>query len=225
MPLTLSKVLRPDKTQIKFAFVRGLFVPLLRSMPKLYIIAGCNGAGKTTASYTVLPEMLGCKEFVNADEIAKGLSPFNPESVAIEAGRLMLQRMDDLLSEGEDFAFETTLATRSYVKFVEWTQAKGYFVTLLYFWLPTPEQAIERVATRVSEGGHNIPSDVIRRRYANGIRNLTTLYTPIGDYWTIYDNSAADGIHKVAWGVKDEIKEIVDPLSYQKIVGYERDGD
>ena len=223
MPLTLSKVLRPDKTQIKFAFVRGLFVPLLRSMPKLYIIAGCNGAGKTTASYTVLPEMLGCKEFVNADEIAKGLSPFNPESVAIEAGRLMLQRMDDLLSEGEDFAFETTLATRSYVKFVERAQAKGYFVTLLYFWLPTPEQAIERVATRVSEGGHNIPSDVIRRRYANGIKNLTTLYTPICDYWIIYDNSVADGIHKVAWGVKDEIKEIVDPLSYQKIVDYERD--
>ena len=113
--------------------MRGLFVPLLRSMPKLYIIAGCNGAGKTTASYTVLPEMLGCREFVNADEIAKGLSPFNPESVAIEAGRLMLQRMDDLLSEGEDFAFETTLATRSYVKFVERAQAKGYFVTLLYF--------------------------------------------------------------------------------------------
>ena len=104
-------------------------------MPKLYIIAGCNGAGKTTASYTVLPEMLGCKEFVNADEIAKGLSPFNPESVAIEAGRLMLQRMDDLLSEGSDFAFETTLSTRSYVKFIERAQAKGYFVTLLYFWL------------------------------------------------------------------------------------------
>ena len=109
------------------------------------------------------------------------------------------------------------------MKFVERAQAKGYFVTLLYFWLPTPEQAIERVATRVSEGGHNIPSDVIRRRYANGIKNLTTLYTPICDYWTIYDNSAADGIHKVAWGVKDEIKEIVDPLSYQKIVDYERD--
>ena len=161
-------------------------------MPKLYIIAGCNGAGKTTASYTVLPEMLGCKEFVNADEIAKGLSPFNPESVAIEAGRLMLQRMNDLLSEGQDFAFETTLATRSYVWFIEKAQSKGYFVTLLYFWLPTPEQAIERVATRVREGGHNIPQDVIRRRYANGIRNLTTLYTPICDFWTIYDNSSAD---------------------------------
>ena len=144
-------------------------------MSKLYIIAGCNGAGKTTASYTVLPELLGWTEVVNADEIAKGLSPFNPGSVAIEAGRLMLQRMDDLLSEGEDFAFETTLATRSYVKFVERAQAENYFVTLLYFWLPTPEQAIERVATRVREGGHNIPSDVIRRRYASGIKPLITL--------------------------------------------------
>ena len=102
-------------------------------MPKLYIIAGCNGAGKTTASYTVLPEMLDCREFVNADEIAKGLSPFNPESVAIDAGRLMLQRMDDLLVAGEDFAFETTLATRSYVKFIDQAHAMGYFVSLLFF--------------------------------------------------------------------------------------------
>lgn len=190
-------------------------------MRKLYIIAGCNGAGKTTASYTVLPEMLGCKEFVNADEIAKGLSPFNPESVAIEAGRLMLQRMDDLLAEGADFAFETTLATRSYVKFIEKAHAKGYYVTLLFFWLPTPEQAIERVATRVREGGHNIPSEVIRRRYANGIQNLTTLYTPICDYWTIYNNSSVDGIRKVAWGINKEIKQVIDPLSYKKITDYE----
>lgn len=190
-------------------------------MRKLYIIAGCNGAGKTTASYTVLPEMLGCKEFVNADEIAKGLSPFNPESVAIEAGRLMLQRMDDLLAEGADFAFETTLATRSYVKFIEKAHAKGYYVTLLFFWLPTPEQAIERVATRVREGGHNIPSEVIRRRYANGIRNLTALYTPICDYWTIYNNSSVDGIRKVAWGINKEIKQVIDPLSYKKITDYE----
>lgn len=190
-------------------------------MRKLYIIAGCNGAGKTTASYTVLPEMLGCKEFVNADEIAKGLSPFNPESVAIEAGHLMLQRMDDLLAEGADFAFETTLATRSYVKFIEKAHAKGYYVTLLFFWLPTPEQAIERVATRVREGGHNIPSEVIRRRYANGIRNLTALYTPICDYWTIYNNSSVDGIRKVAWGINKEIKQVIDPLSYKKITDYE----
>lgn len=192
-------------------------------MPKLYIIAGCNGAGKTTASYAVLPEMLGCKEFVNADEIAKGLSPFNPESVAIEAGRLMLQRMDDLLSEGSDFAFETTLSTRSYVKFIERAQAKGYFVMLLYFWLPTPEQAIERVATRVREGGHNIPSDVIRRRYANGIKNLTALYIPLCNYWAIYDNSSADEqIRIIALGGKDITTHIEDTLSYKTIADYER---
>ena len=192
-------------------------------MPKLYIIAGCNGAGKTTASYAVLPEMLGCKEFVNADEIAKGLSPFNPESVAIEAGRLMLQRMDDLLSEGSDFAFETTLSTRSYVKFIEGAQAKGYFVTLLYFWFPTPEQAIERVATRVREGGHNIPSDVIRRRYANGIKNLTALYIPLCNYWAIYDNSSADEqIRIIALGGKDITTHIEDTLSYKTIADYER---
>lgn len=193
-------------------------------MPKLYIIAGCNGAGKTTASYTVLPEMLGCKEFVNADEIAKGLSPFNPGSVAIEAGRLMLRRMNDLLAESEDFAFETTLATRSYVKFIERAHARGYFVTLLFFWLPTPRQAVERVATRVREGGHTIPSEVIRRRYANGIANLTELYTPICDFWTIYDNSSADAEVKiVASGVRNITIHVEDTLSYQTITDYERD--
>lgn len=185
--------------------------------------SGLQRCRKTTASYTVLPEMLGCR-VRQCRRNSKGLSPFNPESVAIEAGRLMLQRMGDLLSEGEDFAFETTLATRSYVKFVERAQAKGYFVTLLYFWLPTPEQAIERVATRVSEGGHNIPSDVIRRRYANGIRNLTTLYTPICDFWTIYDNSSADEeIKIVASGEKNITIHVEDALSYKLITNYERD--
>ena len=191
-------------------------------MPKLFIIAGCNGAGKTTASYSILPEMLDCREFVNADEIAKGLSPFNPESVAIDAGRLMLQRMYDLLSMDEDFAFETTLASRSYVKFIEQAQSKGYFVSLLFFWLPTPEQAIERVATRVNEGGHNIPSDTIRRRYFSGIRNLMALYTPICNYWVIYDNSSTDmKIRIVASGGLNTTTEIIDPLSYQTIKGYE----
>ncbi len=192
-------------------------------MPKLFIIAGCNGAGKTTASYTVLPEVLGCREFVNADEIAHGLSPFNPSSVSIEAGRLMLQRMSDLLRDGADFAFETTLATRSYVKFIETAQKRGYFVTLLYFWLPSPELAIERVALRVQQGGHHIPSDVVRRRYWNSLHNLTTLYTPVCDLWSIYDNNAADEqIRKIAWGERNKIIRIEDPLCYQKIVNYER---
>jgi len=190
-------------------------------MSRLYVIAGCNGAGKTTASYTVLPDMLDCREFVNADEIAKGLSPFNPESVAIDAGRLMRQRMDDLLVTGDDFAFETTLATRSYIRFIEQARTRGYFVSLLFFWLPTPEQAVARVATRVSEGGHDIPEEVIRRRYATGIRNLTTLYTPVCDYWVIYDNSSAEGIKKVAWGTHGAIREIEDTLAYQKIANYE----
>src|SRR5436190_12347489 len=108
-------------------------------MPNLYVIAGCNGAGKTTTSYTVLPEMLNCKEFVNADEIAKGLSPFQPETVSFEAGRIMLHRIDDLLKAKHDFAFETTLSTRSYVNTIRKAQESGYEVTLLYFWLNTPE--------------------------------------------------------------------------------------
>lgn len=186
-------------------------------MPKLYVIAGCNGAGKTTASYAVLPEMLECREFVNADEIAKGLSPFNPSKVSIEAGRLMRQRMDVLMSDGADFAIETTLATRYYARFIRMAQAKGYFVSLLYFWLPTPEQAVERVARRVAEGRHNVPPEVVRRRYYRGLRYLTDLYTPICDYWVIYDNSSAEGVKKVAYGTHDEIREVVDTLSYRKI--------
>jgi len=146
-------------------------------MANLYIISGCNGAGKTTASYTVLPELLQCNEFVNADNIAAGLSPFNPESVALEAGRIMLQRIKDLLEKGADFAFETTLSTKSYVSFIKQAKEKGYTVTLLYFWLSSPQFAIERVATRVSEGGHHIPADVIERRYYRGLKNLLNLYT------------------------------------------------
>lgn len=180
----------------------------------LFIIAGCNGAGKTTASFTVLPEMLNCREFVNADEIAKGLSPFNPEGVAIQAGRLMIERIIHLLKEGETFAFETTLATRSYVKLIQRAQKRGYFVTLLFFSLSTPEQAIARVAKRVSLGGHNIPTDVIRRRYDAGLQNLFQLYTPVVDFWTLYDNSSIPG-EKIAYGWKDGRINIVDDEKYK----------
>ena len=157
-------------------------------MPNLYIIAGCNGAGKTTASFTILPEILNCKEFVNADSIAAGLSPFNPESVAIEAGRLMLSRIHELMGAGVDFAFETTLATRRYVYLVKTAQELGYKVTLLFIWLDSPETAIQRVADRVAEGGHNIPENVIERRYHRGISNLINLYKPVCDSWIIVNN-------------------------------------
>ena len=155
----------------------------------LYIIAGCNGAGKTTASFTILPEILNCKEFVNADEIAKGLSPFQPEKVSIEAGRIMLERINDLLNSQENFAFETTLATKSYRSKIFLAREKGYNVTLLFFWLRNADLAIERVRTRVIEGGHHIETEVIRRRYKNGIKNLFEIYLPIVDEIMIFDNS------------------------------------
>lgn len=156
---------------------------------QLYIISGCNGAGKTTASYTVLPEVLQCKEFVNADEIARGLSPFNPEGMAIEAGRLMLKRISELMREGENFSIETTLATRSYARLIQQAQSQGYKISLIYFWLNSPELAISRVQRRVSEGGHGIPEGVIRRRYQAGMNNLFDIYMSCVDYWLIADNS------------------------------------
>jgi predicted ABC-type ATPase len=136
-----------------------------------------------------MPEILNCKEFVNADNIAAGISPFNPESVAIEAGRIMLKRINELLDEGVDFALETTLSTKSYVSLVTKAQHAGYEVTLLYFWLSSPEMAHNRVAKRVSEGGHNIPGDVIDRRYYRGISNLINLYIPVCDNWIVVDNT------------------------------------
>ena len=167
-------------------------VLMMSKLPKLYIIAGCNGAGKTTASFTILPEVLGCKEFINADEIAKGLSPFQPESVAVQAGRIMLARMDELLQKGETFAFETTLATKSYKQKIEWAQANGYEVTLLFFWLRNVTMAKERVAQRVAEGGHSIPTETIERRYHNGIANLFAIYIDMVDICYIFDNSEGE---------------------------------
>lgn len=182
----------------------------------LYIIAGCNGAGKTTASFTMLPEMLKCREFVNADEIAAGLSPFNPEGVAIQAGRLMIDRIIHLLKEGESFAFETTLATRSYVKLIQQAQRRGYFVTLIFFMLNTPEQAVKRVERRVSMGGHNIPVDVIHRRYEAGLQNLFQLYMPVCNYWALYDNSDCPAV-KLASGCGEKNIEVLVPQRFQEL--------
>lgn len=155
----------------------------------LYMIAGCNGADKTTASFTILPEILNCKEFVNADEIAKGLSPFQPERVSFEAGRIMLDRINELMNRNENFAFETTLATKSYRSKILFAREKGYIVTLLFFWLQSVDLAIERVRIRVQEGGHNIDTEVIRRRYLSGIKNLFNIYLPLADEVMIFDNS------------------------------------
>lgn len=183
----------------------------------LYIISGCNGAGKTTASYTVLPEILDCREYVNADEIAKGLSPFNPESVAIEAGRLMLERIDYLMTAGVPFSIETTLATKSYVNLVRRAHKQGYNVKLLFFWLESPEMAKLRVAERVAKGGHNIPEDVIERRYYAGIRNLFNLFMNEVDYWAIFMNTKKPMTSIAVGGMAFE-KHIIEVELYNKMV-------
>lgn len=158
--------------------------------PILYIIAGPNGAGKTTASFNVLPTILDCKEFVNADEIARGLSPFDVESVAILAGKLMLERINMLLDQHTTFAIETTLATgKTYEKIIAKAKSLGYQVQLHFFWLSSPDIAFNRVAKRVREGGHNIPHDVIERRYWRGLKNLFERFLPIVDDWALYDNN------------------------------------
>ena len=190
---------------------------------RLFIIAGCNGAGKTTASFTILPEILNCKEFVNADEIARGLSPFQPEKVAFEAGRIMLRRIDELLERGETFAFETTLATKSYRTTVEEAKAKGYVVTLLFFWLDSVQLAIDRVAERVRHGGHNIETDVIRRKYERGLQNLFGIYLPVVSEAMIFDNSygkveliAERGIAAEQLTAFDEIKLLKLKIRYNE---------
>ena len=178
---------------------------------KLYVIAGCNGAGKTTASYTILPEILNCKEFVNADEIARGLSPFQADKVSVQAGRLMLMRIKSLLAAGVNFAFETTLATKSYTSIIAVAQRVGYQVTLLFFWLNSPELAEHRVQDRVASGGHAIPVDVIHRRYERGLSNFFHLYLPIVDKWMFIDNSGA-AYAVLAKGTSKNVTIIDQPL-------------
>lgn len=150
----------------------------------------------------VLPEALGCHEFVNADLIAAGLSPFRVESVALQSGRLMLERMHKLRDSGIDFGFESTLASRSFVPFLKSCQARGYEVHLLYVWLENVELAIERIAHRVLDGGHNIPEATIRRRYESSRRNFVELYQPLANSWRVFDNSIEPML--VAEGDKDE---------------------
>ena len=161
-------------------------------MPRMYIISGCNGSGKTTASYTLLPELPDCSEFVNSDEFAKSLAPFHPETAYITASRYMLKKLRYLFTRREDFCIETTLATRSLLKTVRMAQDQGYFVTVVYLWLRSPEIAIKRVAARVEAGGHDVAPDVIRRRYYTGLEYFFNLYAPVCDKWMLVDNSETD---------------------------------
>ena len=185
-------------------------------MPRLYIISGCNGAGKTTASYTMLPEMLDCSEFVNSDEFAKGLSPFDPEKASIQASRYMILKIRYLLKKQQDFGIETTLATRTLLKTIRMAQEAGYTVTLLYFWLNSPDLAVERVAARVGAGGHDIPEETIRRRYRVGIDYFFHDYAPICERWILADNSQIP-FRVIAEGSRNDLINIKDETTYEKI--------
>lgn len=158
-------------------------------MKDVLVIGGPNGAGKTTAANRLVPITLGLREFLNADEIARGLSPFDPEGNAVAAGRLMLHRIDELLAAGQSFAFETTCAGHRQAKLLRSCRAAGYRVTFVFLWLPSAQMAISRVAQRVAHGGHHIPDDVIIRRYAAGLYNMWHALLPLADTARIYDNS------------------------------------
>jgi predicted ABC-type ATPase len=161
----------------------------LQQLKDIVIIGGPNGAGKTTAAPVVVPQELGIREFVNADEIARGLSPFNAEHAAIAAGRLMIERMQALVRAGESFAFETTCSGRAHASRLRGCKAASWRLTLLYLWLPTPQAALDRVARRVRGGGHGIPAEMVVRRYKTGLINMRHLYLPLADVAAIYDNS------------------------------------
>ena len=181
----------------------------------MYILAGCNGSGKTTASYNSLPGIFDCSEFVNSDEFAKSLAPFNPESVPVQASRYMLLKTKFLFERRMDFSIETTLATRSLVKMVKAARAQGYFVTVFYMWLSSPEIAIARIRARVDAGGHYIPEETVKRRYYVGLKYFFNVYVPECDRWILADNS--DPPFKiVAEGTRNSIS-IKEPALYEHI--------
>ena len=163
----------------------------MKTTPELFVIAGPNGAGKTTFAREFLPRFAKCREFVNADLIAGGLSPFAPRTAAIEAGRIMLGKIDALAAQRHTFAFETTLSGRGYLALFRRLKATGYKIHVIFLWLPRVELAIRLVQDRVRRGGHSVPEHDIRRRFGRGVRNLLTEYHPLVDSWTFFDNSGS----------------------------------
>lgn len=157
-------------------------------MKTMFIIAGPNGSGKTTFALNALSKFLKVDEFANADEIAKGISPLKPESANIQAGRVMIERLNTLIESDKSFAFETTLSGRMHLKIIEKAKSKGYLVFLIFLWLPSAKIAIKRVKNCVKQGGHNIPVKTIRRRYKSGIKNLVNLYLDKVDEFRVINN-------------------------------------
>ena len=187
------------------------------STPKVILLAGPNGAGKSTAAPRLLHESLGIVEFVNADVIARGISGFEPERAAIRAGRIMLDRLDELAGQRVSFALETTLSGRAFAPWLERLIETGYEFHLFYLWLQSPDFAVNRVAERVLKGGHFIPEDTIRRRYYGGLRNLFELYLPLATHWQVVDNTVGNNPLTIAGGGRSLPIQIDDPTRWKII--------
>ncbi|APW59248.1 zeta toxin family protein [Paludisphaera borealis] len=185
--------------------------------PNVIVLAGPNGAGKSTTAPALLHGRLAVNAFVNADAIARGLAGFAPETVAMQAGRIMLARLKELAADREDFAFETTLATRSFAPWLKSLIADGYEFHLVFLWLPSADLAVARVADRVRQGGHDVPEETIRRRYAAGIQNFQTLYRPIATSWQVYNNAKSLELRLVAHGSGAKIEAVRLPKVWRRI--------
>jgi predicted ABC-type ATPase len=185
---------------------------------QVIVISGPNGAGKSTLAPSLLRDTFGILEYVNADTIAQGLSAFNPESVTFKAGRIMLERLHSLAEQNKSFAFESTLATRSYIRWLAQLKQQGYKVHILFLWLRSPELALLRVEERVQLGGHDIPEQSVRRRYVRGIRNFFHLYQPLTDSWAIFDNSEAGNPTLIATGIGSSTTDIPKPDIWEEIL-------
>lgn len=186
--------------------------------PHVFVIAGPNGAGKSTTAPGLLRDLLGVAEYVNADLIAQGLSAFDTESVAFQAGRVMLIRLKQLAAQRHNFAFETTLATRSYLPWLASLQGGGYAVDLAFLWLPSPKMAIARVAERVRLGGHDVPKPLIQRRYHRGLDNFFRLYRKSVDRWWFFDNSGPQDPRLIACGSRDRIDQIAEAATWNSLL-------
>ncbi len=200
--MAMRSVILPDAPawEANRSFLHLPDTDTVMSSPQLVLIGGPNGAGKSTAAPQLLRDTLDVAEFVNADTIASGLSGFHPESAALQAGRVMLARLRDLASKRADFAFESTLASRSFAPWIRRLKQIGYVFHLTFLWLPDPDIAVARVATRVRDGGHDIPDATVRRRYYSGLCNFFRLYRPIADHWRFYDNTGTSGPRLISTG-------------------------
>lgn len=185
--------------------------------PHVIVIGGPNGAGKSTIAPMVLRDYLAIPDFVNADQIAAGLSAYDPEGAAFEAGRIMLRRLHELAGNGKSFAFESTLSSRTFAVFLAKLKREGYCIDLCYVWLNSVRLAQERVVSRVRMGGHSIPPDVIARRYERSLRNFRNMYLPIADNWRVYDNSDGTNVRLIARSARDSEIEIFEETSWNTI--------